>query len=178
MSEELTLPIILPVGAILFEVLFLITAIPIEATVLHKWLKFDKKTSTFYAICTNVFSSVIGWLVFFSIEPILAIEIKSQLINYVLFNKLKDPSIQTMIVFTSSAIFFGTFLVKFLLLKLLIIFLNETKKEEQTTVMTGQERAAYLNINKVQNTKLVLATLVANSLSYTAITALLLLRSR
>ncbi|MFM9156390.1 MAG: filament integrity protein FraC, partial [Dolichospermum sp.] len=81
MSDELSLPIILPVGAIFFEILFLLAAIPIEASVFNKWLKFDKKTSIFYAITINVFSSVIGWIIFFMIEPILDVTIKSQLIN-------------------------------------------------------------------------------------------------
>ena len=128
MSDELSLPIILPIGAIFFEILFLLTAIPVEAYVLNKWLKFDKRTSIFYAIALNVFSSVIGWIVFFIVEPMLPIPIKAELINYVFFNKLKDPSISTMIVLLSFTIFIATFLVKFLLMKILIIFMDEGKK--------------------------------------------------
>jgi hypothetical protein len=125
MSDELSLPIILPIGAIFFEILFLFTAIPVEAYVLNKWLKFDKRTSIFYAIALNVFSSVIGWIVFFAVEPMLPIAIKAELINYIFFNKLQDASISTTIVLLSFAIFIATFLVKFLLLKILIIFMYE-----------------------------------------------------
>ncbi len=178
MSDELSLPVIFPLGAIFFEILFLLTAIPIEAYVLNKWLKFDKKTSIFYAIALNVFSSVIGWIVFFTVEPMLPIPIKAELINYVFFNKLQNPSISTIIVLLSFTIFLATFLVKFLLIKMLIIFMDEGGKKAETEIVSSQQRASYMNIAKLQNTNLIIATLIANSLSYTAITVIILIRSR
>jgi hypothetical protein len=178
MSDELSLPIILPVGAIFFEILFLLTAIPVEAYVFNKWLKFDKKTSIFYAIALNVFSSVIGWIVFFSVEPILPIPIKAELINYVFFNKLQNPSMSTMIILLSFTIFIATFLVKFLLLKLLIIFMDERGKKPETELISSRQRASYINIARLQNTNLITATLIANSLSYSAISLIILIRSR
>jgi hypothetical protein len=178
MSDELSLPIILPIGAIFFELLFLLTAIPVEAYVLNKWLKFDKRTSIFYAIALNVFSSVIGWIVFFTVEPILPIAIKAELINYVFFNKLQDSNISTMIVLLSFTIFIATFLVKFLLLKMLIIFMGEGEKKAETEIISSQQRATYINISKLQNTNLITATLIANSLSYSAITIIIIIRSR
>ncbi|MEI6444736.1 MAG: filament integrity protein FraC [Nostocales cyanobacterium ELA583] len=178
MSDELSLPIILPIGAIFFEILFLFTAIPVEAHVLNKWLKFDKRTSIFYAIALNVFSSVIGWIVFFAVEPMLPIAIKAELINYIFFNKLQDASISTTIVLLSFAIFIATFLVKFLLLKILIIFMDEGGKKTDVEVIYSQQRASYINIAKLQNTSLITATLIANSCSYSAITFIMVIRSR
>jgi hypothetical protein len=177
MSDELSLPIILPIGAIFFEILFLLIAIPLEAYILNRWLKFDKRTSIFYAIALNVFSSVIGWIVFFTVEPILSIAIKKELINYVFFNKLQDPSIGTMIVLLSFTIFIATFLVKFLLMKILIIFMGEGGKKTETEIISSQQRASYMNMAKLQNTNLITATLIANSLSYSAITFIILIRS-
>jgi hypothetical protein len=162
MSDELSLPIILPIGAVFFEILFLLIAIPLEAYILNRWLKFDKRTSIFYAIALNVFSSVIGWIVFFTVEPILSIAIKKELINYVFFNKLQDPGIGTMIV---------------LLMKILIIFMGEGGKKTETEIISSQQRASYMNMAKLQNTNLITATLIANSLSYTAITFIILIRS-
>ncbi|MBS9386482.1 MAG: filament integrity protein fraC [Dolichospermum sp. BR01] len=176
MSDELSLPIILPIGAIFFEILFLLIAIPLEAYILNRWLKFDKRTSIFYAIALNVFSSVIGWIVFFTVEPILSIAIKKELINYVFFNKLQDPSIGTMIVLLSFTIFIATFLVKFLLMKILIIFMGEGGKKTETELISSQQRASYMNMAKLQNTNLITATLIANSLSYSAITFIILIR--
>ena len=177
MSYELSLPIILPIVAIFFEILFLLAAIPIEASVLNKWLKFDKKTSIFYAITINVFSSVIGWIVFFMVEPILPTTIKSDLMNYVFFNKLKDTSISSLIILLSFTIFLATFIVKFLIMKMLIIVIGEGGKKTETDIISSQQRAIYMNIAKLQNTNLVIAILIANSLSYTAITIILLVRS-
>jgi hypothetical protein len=177
MSDELSLPIILPIGAVFFEILFLLIAIPLEAYILNRWLKFDKRTSIFYAIALNVFSSVIGWIVFFTVEPILSIAIKKELINYVFFNKLQDPSIGTIIVLLSFTIFIATFLVKFLLMKILIIFMGEGGKKTETEIISSQQRASYMNMAKLQNTNLITATLIANSLSYTAITFIILIRS-
>jgi len=177
MSDELSLPVIFPIGAIFFETLFLLAAIPIEASVLNKWLKFDKKTSIFYAITINVFSSVIGWIMFFMIEPMLPIAIKSELMNYVFFNNLKDTSISSLIVLLSFTIFLATFIVKFLIMKMLIIVMDEGGKKTETDIISSQQRAIYMNIAKLQNTNLVIAILIANSLSYTAITIMLLIRS-
>jgi hypothetical protein len=176
MSDELSLPIILPIGAIFFGILFLLTTIPIEALVFNKWLKFDKRTSIFYAISINVFSSVIGWIVFFMVEPMLPIGIKSELINYIFFNKIKDPNISSLIIFLSFTIFISTFLVKFLLMKLLIIFMDEAGQKAEIT--SSQERYFYMSLAKLQTTNLITSTLIANALSYTAITVIILIRSR
>jgi hypothetical protein len=178
MSDELSIPIIFPIGAIFFEILFLLTAIPLEAYVLNKWLKFDKRTSIFYAIALNVFSSVIGWIVFFVVEPILPINIKAELINYVFFNKLQNPNLSTMIVLLSFIIFISTFLVKFLLMKTLIIFMDEGGKKAETEITSSQQRANYINIAKLQNNNLVTSILIANALSYSAITFIILIRSQ
>ncbi len=56
--------------------------------------------------------------------------------------------------------------------------MNEGGKKTETSISSLQQRANYMNIAKLQNTNLVTATLIANSLSYSAITFILLIRSR
>ncbi|MEA5550325.1 filament integrity protein fraC [Anabaena cylindrica UHCC 0172] len=176
MPEELSLPKILPVGAILFQTLFLLIAIAIEGYVLHRWLKFDKKTSIFYAIAINVFSTVIGWNFFFLIEPILPLQAKSELMSYVFFNRFTNISTQSYIIFICFVMFFATFLIKFSLLKILIITLDEIGKKEE--IPTTQREKIIINEKfKLQNTNLVTTTLIANSMSYSAITVVLILRN-
>lgn len=177
MSEELSLPRILPLGAIAFHTLFLLIAIPLEGYIFHRSLKFDKKTSIFYAITINVFSSVIGWNVFFLLEPILSVPIKSELISYVFFNTFKDAWVRNYIVIISFLIFFSTFLVKFLLLKVLMITLDEIGKKQDVTETSQHEKIIKYARMKIQNTRLVTSTLIANSLSYSAITIILLIRN-
>lgn len=179
MPENWMLPRIFPIGGILFDLLFVMIAIPIEAYVLHYRLKFDKKTSTFYAISINLFSSVIGWLIFFVSEPMLPIQVKSELINYMFFNGFKSPNTQTGIILTACIIFFATFLMKFFILRVLLLSLNETfaKKEEEPQTSQRQKRLRLSSVN-FQNTNLITTILIANSLSYTAITVILLFRSK
>ncbi|MEH2065390.1 MAG: filament integrity protein FraC [Nostoc sp.] len=179
MPENWMLPRIFPIGGILFDLLFVMIAIPVEAYVLHYRLKFDKKTSTFYAISINLFSSVIGWFIFFVSEPLLPIEVKSELINYMFFNGFKSPNTQTVIILTACIIFFATFLMKFFILRGLLLSLNETfaKKEEEPQTSHRQKRLRLSSVN-FQNTNLVTTILIANSLSYSAITVILLFRSK
>ncbi len=179
MPESWMLPRIFPIGAILFDFLFVLIAIPIEAYVLHSRLKFDKKSSTFYAISINLFSSVIGWFIFFVSEPMLPIQVKSELINYMFFNNFKSPNTPALIIFTACIIFFATFLTKFFILRALLISLHESfaKKEEEPKT-SQRQRWRRFNSIKLQNTNLVTTILIANSLSYTAITIVLFFRSK
>lgn len=173
------LPKIFPIGGILFDFLFVLIAIPIEAYILHYRLKFDKKTSIFYAISLNLFSSVIGWLIFFVAEPMLPIEVRSELINYMFFNNFKAPNTQTFIILTAFIIFFATFVMKFFILKVLLLSLNESfaKKEEEAPISQRRRWSTFSNL-RLQSTNLVTTILIANSISYTAITIILLFRAK
>ncbi len=170
-------PPIFPTGAILFNFLFLTVAIPIEAYILSTRLKFDKRTSIFYAICLNLFSGAIGWFVFFLLEPILPIELKSELINYVFFNQFIN-NIHGLVFMTAIIIFFTTFLIKFFLLKAALLSLREPGQSKPEPEKTGSRRTSRrANRLKLQNTSLLTTTLIANSLSYSAITAIMLIRA-
>jgi len=179
MLENLRLPTIFPIGAILFDFLFVLIAIPIEAYVFSNRLKFDKKTSTFYAISMNLFSSVIGWFLFFVSEPILPIQFKSELINYVFFNNFKSSSTQTLLIVTAFIIFFATFIMKFFLLRILLVSLTEKPwQKEEGNQITQRRKWRKFSTAKLQNTNLATTTLIANSLSYSAITIILFIGSR
>ncbi|MBE9208247.1 filament integrity protein fraC [Nostoc sp. LEGE 06077] len=180
MLENFTLPRLLPIGVMLFNLLFFLISIPIEAYVFNRRLKFDKKTSIFYAIATNLFSGTLGWVIFFVLEPMLPPEIKSELINYVFFNNFRYPTTQATLILTTFIIFFATFLMKFLLLQLLVFTLREDGWKKPEIVETSQRRQLRRAIPgiKLQTTNLVTTTLIANSLSYTAITIILLIRNR
>jgi hypothetical protein len=179
MTETFTLPKVLPIGTILFELLFLLVAIPIEAYILHLMLKFDKKTSIFYAIAINVLSSVIGWNTFFLVEPILPIQIKTEIINYVFFNDFKTPNAKTFVILTGFIIFFLTFLLKFFLLKLMLYIINHSGETQKVQVVTSRREKFHTSIReKLLNNNLATTTLIANSVSYTAISLILLIRSK
>ncbi|MEH2163332.1 MAG: filament integrity protein FraC [Nostoc sp.] len=175
MPENWMLPRIFPFGGILFDFLFVLIAIPIEAYILNNRLKFDKKTSIFYAISINLFSSVIGWFIFFVAEPMLPIQVRAELINYMFFHNFKSPNTQGLLILTAFIIFFATFLMKFFILRILLFSLNETflKKEEELPTSKRRRWKSFSNL-KLQSNNLIITILMANSLSYTAITIILL----
>ncbi|WP_179197971.1 filament integrity protein FraC [Nostoc sp. T09] len=179
MFDNWILPSVLPVGAVLFDLLFLLMAISIEAYCFNSRLKFDKKTSIFYAISINLFSSVIGWIVFFMLEPILPLNLKSELINFVFFNSFKSPNTQTLIILTAFIIFFGTFIVKLFLLRLFSLSLNEDfGKKSEDPPSVERQKWRYMSRSKLISNNLVSTMLIANSLSYSAITLVLLIRMK
>lgn len=167
-----------PSGVILFDFLFLLVAIPIEAFILNRRLKFDKRTSAFYAISMNVFSNAIGWMIFFAIEPTVFFEgYKPQVINYLLYNRLTDQ-VYGGIVLGAFITFFATLMVKFGLLKILIISLSnpgDKKKEEEASASLGRKSLRGYR-KTLQSASLFTTTLIANSLSYTAISLVVLFR--
>ncbi|MBD2163362.1 filament integrity protein fraC [Calothrix membranacea FACHB-236] len=179
MLEDWALPRVLPIGAILFDLLFILMAISIEGYCFNRRLKFDKKTSIFYSISINLFSSVIGWLAFFAIEPRLPIQLRTELINYIFFNTVKYSNTQTIIILSAFIIFFATFIVKLFLLRGFSLLLNEEfwkKKEESPNTEPPNWRK--LKRSKLISNNLVSTLLIANSLSYTAITLVLLIRNK
>ncbi|QSJ16501.1 filament integrity protein fraC [Nostoc sp. UHCC 0702] len=183
MFDDLTIPRILPLGAILFNFLFLLVAIPIEAYVFNRRLSFDKKTSIFYAISVNHFSSALGWTIFFLLEPVLPILWKSELINFVFYNNFKSPNTQSLLIVTTVIIFFTTVIMKFFLLQVFVFFLKEDvfkKKEELPVTQQRYKRRRWRVPSRVRfaSTNLVTTTLIANALSYSAITLILLIRNR
>ncbi|MBW4624499.1 MAG: filament integrity protein fraC [Brasilonema octagenarum HA4186-MV1] len=170
-------PQIFPLAAILFNFLFLLVAIPIEAYVLNTRLKFDKRTSAFYGISINVFSNVIGWIIFFFVEPALLPKMKSELITFVFFNRLQTPGIQTLLILTAFIIFFGTFIVKYALLRVLLISLSEFKKAPPEPQIIQRRNSRFASKGKWQNTNIVTTILIANALSYSLVAIILFVRS-
>lgn len=171
---------VFPFGVILFDFLFLLVAIPVEAYILNRRLKFDKRTSSFYAISINVFSNVIGWIVFFIFEPNVFFDnYKSQIINFLLYNRL-GGEVYSGIVLAAFITFFGTLMVKFALLKLMIIALSDPgqkQSEAQAEAPILLQRKSRRGYKRAwQSTSLFTTTLIANSLSYSAITLVVLFR--
>lgn len=171
---------IFPTGIIVFDFLFLLVAIPVEAYILNKKLKFDKRTSSFYAIAMNVFSNVIGWIIFFFLEQSSVFDsYKVDIINYILYNRF-SATLSGSIVLAGFITFFGTLIVKFLLLKLLIISLSnpgdkkpEPEPESSVLLMRRSRRGKKM---AWQSTSLLTTTLLGTAFSYTAITVVIVLR--
>ncbi|WP_072032386.1 filament integrity protein FraC [Fischerella sp. PCC 9605] len=171
MDDFFSLPEVIPLGAIFFSFLFLLVSIPIEAYVLNVSLNFDKKTSSFYSMCMNLLSNVIGWSIFFLMEPFISARLKSSLINLIFFNRIL-PNMLNLSILMAFIIFFGTFIMKSFILRAAIVSLSDFwKKIPQSSPKRFYARRSFRM--KLQSKNIFTTVLIANSLSYTAVILIL-----
>ena len=177
---------ILPIRMIVFQVLFLMVAIAIEAGILRQRLRLGFKTSVQYAFVTNLAAVVVGWIAFLVIEPLTTMEIRSQLMNYVLFNRVLPNGWTTemgaILLAIALVSFFGTFFIK---AKGLELFLRSDgawkpleKKPKQLPRDERYAKARGAGTGASQaNARFIDTVIQANAASFSAILVLILLRS-
>ena len=162
---------VLPLRAVLYQLLFLVTAIALESMVLRNRLGIGRKTSIQFAATTNLLSTVIGWMLFFIAEPLLSPELRSQLISYIFFDLTTNPPFLIGLAFVS---FIATFLVKLegiTWLELLLDMKKDVETEARATAKFQGRRAQRAAFATVPNRPL--AVLWANAISFSAITLLI-----
>ena len=180
---------ILPLRAIVFQILFLTVAVAIEAGILRQRLRLGFQTSVQYATVTNLAAIVAGWLAFLTIEPLTVPRYKQQIINYVLFDQLLmngwSTELGAILLAIGLVAFFATFFIK---AKGLEFFLRADDSWEQMTVHKGKKprlsrdqrysRARGGSIDLTQaSSDFTDTVLQANAASSTAVLALIVLRA-
>ena len=107
---------VLPLRAIAFQGLFLLLAIALEAVILHQRLSLDIKTSVRYSTSMNLFSTFLGWIMFFIIQPLLPEDLRIQLISFFFFERffpnLLANSIAPSVILLALLIFLGVVFVE------------------------------------------------------------------
>lgn len=195
------LPEVLPLRAIAFQVLFLIVAIAIEATVYRQMLKTSPdsddriapKQSIQFAASVNLLSTVAGWIgifLFFSFSGYFPPTWESALLNFIFFDRLSNLTASVLII-VGFATFFASFLVKqlgLLGLKWLLQAKFETAPprppEPQALTSTPirdlrrvRSQRGSLSFRQLQDYfTQANAVLIANAWSYSAILLLLVLK--
>ncbi|MEB3294255.1 MAG: hypothetical protein VKJ24_13940 [Synechococcales bacterium] len=166
---------VLPLRAIAFQLLFLLMAIAIEAAVLNVRLDLGRKTSMQYAATVNLFTTVLGWMVFFIAEPLIPEPARRLLIEYVFFGVRTIPIAVIIIGFI---IFLLTFLLKWQGMEWLEMLL-----EKQPKVAENLEAPIKFRGRKRQTSDLFgkevsrpLAVLWANAFSFAAISIIIAIR--
>ena len=172
---------ILPLRAVVFQALFLLTAIALEALVLHRMLSLDYKTSMQYAISINLLSTLIGWLCFFIGQPWLPATWHVQLISFIFFEHFyADPmllNVAPVLVIFTLAMFLGTFLIKLKGLDLLELLLEKDPKPGiPIEAKPGRLRGRKEHGVAFRANSRIYTVLVANAVSFSAILLLLFLR--
>lgn len=85
---------------LLIQVLLLLITITIESWIFRRKQKWSQRISVQYGTLNNLFTTALGWLVFFSIEPFLKNRIQTFLIRLILFEKnFQEPILINHILF-------------------------------------------------------------------------------
>ncbi|MFP4099829.1 filament integrity protein FraC [Coleofasciculus sp.] len=179
-----SITIVLPLQLILFQVLFLLVAIALESRVFHRRLKLTRKNSVQYATSLNLWSVVIGWLIFLILAGLLPQFLRIQIVSFIFFDHpigsqldKADPRIISI----GIVIFFFSFLVKVIGFEFIKIWIHDQPEQFDTSSDISNKRPSLLNQPKRKITKKykpnpAFAVLLANAYSYSAILLLLVLR--
>lgn len=173
---------VLPLRAIVFQILFLLVAIALEAAVLRQRLRLGYQPSIMYAATLNLLAVCVGWLIFFIVEPLAPPELRSQIVSYVLFDRFYvsdwSGNVRLAIVLAGLVSFFGTLLLKLQGLKWLMKMLGIPVVKEKPVQLSRSERYQIARQGRIRigsASSTTIAVLQANALSFSVILALILL---
>jgi hypothetical protein len=168
---------VVPLRMIAFQCLFLLVAIAIEGYILQRRLQIVPRTSIEFAASVNLLSVLVGWLVFFGVEPVLPPPIQLQLISFILFGQWA-PGMANWIVPAGFVTFFISFFIKLQGLSQLRLLLYGPKDPPAVSEGVGRFRTARDQIGGGQPVLSgeAATVLLANSLSHSAISLILLIR--
>jgi len=127
------LPTVLPLRAILSQLLILWLSIAIESWFFQKLLKITPKTSVEDAAVINLFSTCIGWLIFLIWEGLLPQEKIEQLMGYILLGQWQP--ISPLLIFAAFLIYSISFLLKWKGLELLEFLVRGNQKKSLEPVL-------------------------------------------
>ena len=175
---------IFPLKAIVFQALFLMVAVTIEAGILRQRLLLGFKTSVQYATAVNLAAVVAGWIVFLVLEPLAPPEIKSQIISYILFDRLLingwTAEVGAGLLAIGFIAFFATFYIKQEGLKLFLMSDDAWVIPRDPEKLSRQQRYAHARQGRSATQEALSnftdAILLSNAASFTIILGLLLLR--
>lgn len=111
-------PSVLPLRAIVYQSLFLLIAIAIEAWVLYRLLRTDPRQSIQYAASINLLCTIVGWLAFFLFFSLVSAlpsdattRFETNLIDFIFFDRWSSET-ATSLIFISFIMFFASFGIK------------------------------------------------------------------
>ncbi|EDX85809.1 hypothetical protein S7335_3512 [Synechococcus sp. PCC 7335] len=178
---------IFPIKAIVFQILFLMVTIVIEAGILRQRLRLGFQTSVQYALVTNLATVVAGWIVFLAIEPLASISIRERMISYVLFDNLLiggwTAQVGALLFVCAIVVFFVAIFIKAKGLELLLRADDTWEvlapRNQKTNLRDARYARARGDASRAQSTisSFTDAVIYANAASFSTILLLLLLRT-
>ncbi|MDX2228075.1 MAG: hypothetical protein NW220_00465 [Leptolyngbyaceae cyanobacterium bins.349] len=176
---------VLPARAIAFQILFLLVAIALEALVLYRRLPYDYKTSVRYAATINLLSTFVGWVFFFNVQQLLPEDLRIQLISFFFFERFFPngwaEGMAPLVITTALGIFLGVIVTEYQGLTLLETILETRKPDAETeSILKSRDRFKFQRLQEgsvlFKKNDRAYTLLVANSLSFSVILVILLLR--
>jgi hypothetical protein len=175
---------VFPLKAVVFQILFLLVAIAIEAGILRQQLQLSYQKSIQYATTINLLAVVTGWFTFLLVEPLIGPRLQAQIMSYIFFDRLMSNSLRPqmgwIILIAGFVAFFTTLLIKLKGLELLMRLLGDWNlpDQPQPTSRRDKYKRARLGRALAQSApRFSTAVLRGNALSFSAILLLLLLRT-
>ncbi|MBC6479797.1 MAG: hypothetical protein GDA56_20445 [Hormoscilla sp. GM7CHS1pb] len=164
---------ILPLRAIVFQLLLTLVAIAIESFILHRRLKLSRKTSLEYAVSLNLLTLFAGWYLFFVFFGTFPSEMKSSLMQFILFNQYYKDILLLLFVFVAvSLTFLITLAIKIKGWEILEYLRNEVLFEyESESKENFIKKPNFFNPASVRG----MTIMQAHSFSYSAISLLLVI---
>lgn len=178
-------PWVLPLRMIVMQSLLMVVAIAVESTVLHWELRQPYRKSIEYATFLSLFCVTVGWLAFFTVERLLPVQTKAELISYVFFDQWQI-STNFLIVLLGLVVFFFSVFIKLQGLEFLDFIREEqdaaaiAMMEEQSKMpfssSTGFSPSRRRSVSYSASNHRFKTILLANASSYSAIALILGLR--
>lgn len=138
---------IIPLKTLFLQSLFVLIQITIESSFLYHFLKLSRKASLEYSIPMNLFSTIMGWLIFLFFVPLAEPNFQIQVMNFILFNKLSDEAD-----FLITIMILTVFTLDLILKLLMFMFLEKLQKAFSVVAITPPKTGKIFR-KKLQNNK-------------------------
>lgn len=172
---------VLPLRAILFQLMLLLITIAIEAVIYHRKLKLPRQTSVEYSTSLNLLSTVLGWIAFFLIQTQLSPSVRIQLISRIFFNSFYGTfnTLPVFVILVTVSTFGFVYFVELKGLDLLQALLKTSPKNTSAS-SKSKSPALKTRLKKAfrrTDTSEAIVVLLANAWSHAVVLIFLFLRS-
>lgn len=103
--------VLLPLRAVVFQLLVMIVAIAIEGFIFQIRFGYGRRACVEYATIINLVTIILGWLTFFYVELVLPLHLEEELISFIFFGQWTIDSL-FWLTLMGILIFFGSLGIK------------------------------------------------------------------